>query len=142
MMAGLMLLPSCTVGGQNVEQMTDQQFNQVVQNAENAVVVGAIILKKEIKPDTRAALVTVATQMSQAIEGGSVSIPNSVDGLMVQFAEQLTKAGVDEQEVALISACVRLADSALGGVQFGVGASERAKTTALAILRAVKVGLK
>ncbi len=147
MMAGLMLiLPSCTVGGSNVDQMSEQQFTQIVQSAESAVTIGMIVLRDDLKSGSRDAILTAVTQLSKAVEGGDVSLPNSVDGIMAQFSTELVKAGLDEKEVALIRACVRLADASLGGVQLGTGidgiGSERTKTVFLAIMRGFEVGLK
>jgi len=145
MMAGLMLvLPCCVVGGQNTGEMTEQQFNQVVQDTESAVTIGAILLKKELKQEVRDALVLVSTQTKNIIEGGTISLPNSVDALMVQFAEQLAKAGLEADDIALIRACVRLANSALGGVELGVEGigSERTKAILLAVLTGIEVGMK
>lgn len=144
-MAGLMLvLPSCVLGGQGNTELTEQQFAQVVQDTESAVTIGAIVLKKNLKEDARNALVLVASQVKVAIENGGVSLPSSVDLLLAQFDEQLAKAGVKQDDILLIRACVRLANSALGGVQLGLDGigSERTKAVMLAILTGIETGLK
>lgn len=144
-MAGLMLvLPSCVAGGQNMDELTDQQFSQVVQDTESAVTIGAIVLKKNLKEDARTALVLVATQAKAAVNDGVVSLPNSVDALIAQFAAELAKAGMKEDDILLVRACVRLANSALGGIQLGVDGigSERTKAVVLAVLTGIEVGLK
>jgi hypothetical protein len=144
-MAGLMfVLPSCAIGGQNNSELTEQQFSQVVQDTESAVTIGAIVLKKNLKEDARTALVLVASQAKAAIQAGGVSLPSSVDALLAQFDEQLAKAGVKQDDILLIRACVRLANSALGGVQLGLDGigSERTKAVVLAILSGIELGLK
>ncbi len=144
-LAGLMLvMPCCMLNQQNMDAMDDQRFQQVLGDTESAVTIGAIVLKKQLKEDARAVLLTVAAQAKEAIKGGAVSLPESVDALLAQFSAQLAKAGMKDDDILLVRACVRLANSSLGGVQLGVAGigSERTKAVVLSVLAGVEAGLK
>lgn len=141
-MAAIMLAtPACVT---SVEAMDETNFAQLVQNVESATNIGATLLKPKLSAGARETTLVITAQIAKAISEQSVSLPTSLMGLVDQFAIQLVKAGVDEQEVALIKAAMLLADNIIGGIRLGVDGigSERTQQIVLALVRGLELGLK
>lgn len=144
-LTALLILSSCVFStGGKVDQMDEQSFVQLTKNVEDTAFISGFILKDKMKPSTREVLVLVTDQLAEAFSNGSVSLPDSLNALVDQYALALAKNGIDQNELELIKATIRLVDSAFGGVRVGIDGigSTRSQQLMAAVLRGLERGLQ